>query len=88
MPFVDPGACTHGKPGQQSAPVVQEPPAMMHDPAAPHMLLTQGLPQQSALVAQTVPAGGAPAAQLTGLMRQRGIPRASLLQQFSGLLLQ
>lgn len=88
IPFVEPGACTHGRPGQQSADVEQVLPFEMHELGAPHLLPTHGLPQQSALVAQTVPAAGAAPAQSTGLIRQRGIPSASLLQQFSGLLLQ
>ncbi len=87
-PFDEPGAWTHGRPGQQSAPVVHVLPFWMHEPGAPHLLPTQGLPQQSALVAHTEPAGGTAAAQSTGLIKQRGIPRESLLQQFSGLLLQ
>ncbi len=41
----------------------------------------QGLPQQSALDAHAVPAGGAPAAQLRLLMMvQRGMPFASIWQ--------
>lgn len=91
-PFVEPGACTHGMPGQQSALLVQVSPFGMQDPAAPHLLFTQGAPQQSALVAQTVSfVGGVPPSvpvQSTGLMRQRGIPSASLLQQLAGFLLQ
>jgi hypothetical protein len=92
MPFVEPGACTHATPGQQSAETVQSEPFGTHEPGAPHLLFVQGLPQQSALVAQTVPAvGGVPPSvpvQSTGLMRQRGMPSESLLQQFSGWLLQ
>jgi len=77
-------------PAQQSADVVQAEPFGTHAP--PHLLSMQGFPQQSALVAQTVPAtGGVPPSvplQSTWRMRQRGIPSASLLQQFPGLLLQ
>ena len=92
MPFVEPGACAHVMPEQQSADVVHEPPFGMQVPAPPHLLSMQGLPQQSALVAHTVPAtGGVPPSvpvQSTGRIRQRGMPSASLLQQFAGLLLQ
>jgi len=62
-------------------------PLWTQEPAAPHLLLTQGFPQQSALVAQVAPAAGG-AVQSTGLMRQRGIPSASLLQHFSEFELQ
>jgi hypothetical protein len=73
-------------PGQQSADVVQPLPVGTQEVAA-HLLSMQGLPQQSALVAQTVFAGTG-VAQLTGRIKQRGMPSASLLQQFSGLLWQ
>lgn len=72
-------------PAQQSAVVVHEPPLGTHAPR--QTLFTHGLPQQSALVAHVVPAGGG-VVQSTGLMRQRGMPSASFLQQLSGLLLQ
>ena len=63
-PRVEPGVMTHGNPGQQSAPVVQVPPAPTQMPPqtktgtlAPASgvklgLGTQGRPQQSTLVAQ------------------------------------
>ena len=86
VPFVAPTGITHGVPEQQSVVVVQVPPLGTHVPR--QTLLTQGLPQQSALVAHAVPAGGGLAVQSTGLMRQRGIPRASFPQQLSGLELQ
>ena len=41
----------------------------------------QGLPQQSALELQAVPAGGGAAVQSIGAMRQRGTPRASCWQR-------
>ena len=86
MPFVAPTGITQGVPAQQSAVVVHEPPLGTHVPR--QTLLTQGLPQQSALVAHVVPAGGGLAVQSTGLMRQRGMPSASFPQQLSGLELQ
>jgi hypothetical protein len=49
------------------------------------LLFTQGLPQQSALVAQVVPAATPPSAvQSRTLTMQRGMPSASYLQQFAG----
>jgi hypothetical protein len=79
-------------PVQQSADVVHVPPVGMHEFEPPHWLLMQGLPQQSALVAHAAPAsGGVPPSvpvQSTGRIRQRGMPSASLAQQFSGLVLQ
>jgi hypothetical protein len=53
-----------------------------------HTLLTQGLPQQSALVTQLAPGAGGFVVQSFAFSRQRGIPSASLRQQLSGLLLQ
>lgn len=76
---------THGRPEQQSAVEVQAPVAATH--AARHLFPTQGLPQQSALVAQLVPAGTG-VLQVLAWSRQRGMPSASLRQQLSGLLLQ
>lgn len=87
-PFVEPGACTHGMPTQQSAEVVHSPPFGMHEPGAPHLLLTQGFPQQSALVAHSLPAGGGFEQSPTYFTRQRGMPSASFAQQFDGVLLQ
>jgi hypothetical protein len=73
-------------PLQQSAVVVHAPALGTHAPR--HTLLTQGLPQQSALVTHAVPAGGGLAAQSTGFTRHRGMPRASFPQQLSGFALQ
>jgi hypothetical protein len=55
----------HGEPAQQSAVVVQAPPAGTHalpqtNGGEPLGFGTQGLLQQSALVAHAVPAGGGP----------------------------
>lgn len=86
VPFDAPVGITHGVPVQQSAVVVHVPPLGTHWPR--QTLFTQGWPQQSALVAHAVPGGGGAAVQSTGLMRQRGMPSASLRQQLSGLLLQ
>jgi hypothetical protein len=87
MPFDDPTGITQAMPAQQSAVVVHAPLVGMH--AALHMLFTQGLPQQSALVAHDVPAGmGVAGLHVFALRRQRGIPSASFRQQLSGLLLQ
>ena len=62
VPRVDPGFDTHGKPGQQSAPVVHAPPAPTQMPPQMNVgvedcpvnagLGTHASPQQSALVAQ------------------------------------
>ena len=64
VPLVEPGAMTQGNPGQQSAPVVQAPPAPTQVPpqtktgtpapasAVNAGLGTQGRPQQSTLVEQ------------------------------------
>lgn len=51
------------------------------------MLLTHGLPQQSALVTHEVPAAMG-AVQVFALRRQRGMPRESFRQQLSGFWLQ
>ena len=66
LPEVDPGGITHGEPAQQSAVVVHVPPEGTHA-AEPHTnggvpagLGKHGLPQQSALDAHAVPAGGGP----------------------------
>ena len=75
-----------GRPGQQSAFAVQTPAAGTH--AGLQRLPTQGLPQQSALVAQADPGAGGAAVQSTGLITQRGIPSVSRTQHFSGVLLQ
>lgn len=86
-PDVWPGTIVQGRPTQQSALLVHVLPAGRQ--AAPHLLATQGLPQQSALVAQTVSAGTG-WVQFGGVERvtQRGMPSASRRQHFSGLLLQ
>jgi len=75
MPLVEPGAWTHGKPGQQSAEVVHVLPCGMQEPAAPHWLLTQGLPQQSALVAQTAPSTGGGPRRCRGAAGRSGFGR-------------
>jgi hypothetical protein len=85
VPVDEPVGTTHGMPVQQSAVVVHVPPLGTHAPR--QTLPTHGWPQQSALVAHAVPAGGGEV-QSFGLMRQRGMPSASLRQQLSGLLLQ
>src|SRR5262249_985115 len=85
-PLVLPGCATHGRPLQQSAAVVHVPPACTQAPS--RTPFTQGLPQQSALVAPLVPAGGGLVLQSEATKRQRGIPSASLRQQLAGSLLQ
>jgi hypothetical protein len=85
VPFEAPVGIVQGRPVQQSAVVVHAPAAGTHAPR--HLLFTQGLPQQSALVAHEVPAGIG-AAQVVALRRQRGIPSESLRQQLSGFALQ
>jgi hypothetical protein len=79
-----------GKPGQQSADVVQAPPLPMQIP--PHTkggsppsevyegLGTQGRPQQSALVAQACPTMTPASLQRSPFMVQRGMPRMSCWQ--------
>jgi hypothetical protein len=70
---------------QQSAEVVHAPPVVMQPaPQArshslPPGMGTQGRPQQSALLAQGVPAGGG-VAQSISACRQRGMPRLSCAQ--------
>jgi hypothetical protein len=88
FPVDEPVGITHGSPEQQSALLVQAPSFFTHSPM--HLLLTQGLPQQSALVTQLSPAFGilVGSSQSLAFRRQRGIPSASLRQQLSGLLLQ
>jgi hypothetical protein len=86
IPFAEPTGITQAIPAQQSAVVVHAPLVGMQ--VALHRLFTQGFPQQSALVAQAVPAGiGTFGLHAVALRRQRGIPRPSLRQQLSGLLL-
>ena len=66
VPFVAFAGMTHGEPAQQSAVVVHAPSFAMQAVAAqtnggePAGFGTQGLPQQSALDAQAVFAGGGP----------------------------
>src|SRR5215207_759277 len=77
----------HGRPEQQSALTVHAP--LVGTQAPSQTLLTQGLPQQSALVAHFEPAGmTVPGAQTKFTARQRGMPSASCEQHASGLLLQ
>jgi hypothetical protein len=85
VPLVAPVGMMHASPEQQSACVVHSPGAWTHVPW--HLLFTHGSPQQSALVAQLVPAAIG-LSQVFALRRQRGIPSASLRQQLSGFLLQ
>jgi len=65
VPLLDPCGITHGEPAQQSAVVVHAPLVGTH--AVPHTkggepeaFGRQGFPQQSALDAHAVPAGGGP----------------------------
>ncbi len=82
-----PVGTTHGSGAQQSALIVHAPPFFMQ--VAEHLLFTHGLPQQSALVAQSCPAGTFVLGVHTKLTaRQRGIPSASREQHASGLSLQ
>ncbi len=53
VPVVEPPGMLHVSPEQQSAEVVHAPPAITH--AAPHLPLTHGSPQQSALLAHVMP---------------------------------
>jgi hypothetical protein len=68
VPFVAPAGTLQGDPAQQSAVVVHAPPAGMQAVPAqtnggePLGFGTHGRLQQSALVAQAVPAGGGPLA--------------------------
>ena len=69
VPLLAPAGIVHGEPAQQSAVVVHAPPVGTHA-VAPHTkgglpaaFGTHGLPQQSALEAHAVPAGGGPLAQ-------------------------
>lgn len=88
MPVAEPGAWMQGMPLQQSAVFVQVLPTGWQAPTPRHCPPMHGFPQQSALVAQTDPTGGAPAAQSTAFRRQRGIPSASFLQHFASGVLQ
>jgi hypothetical protein len=63
VPCVEPGGFTQPPaPAQQSAEVVHEPPLPTHEASQVYLprfaLKVHGFPQQSALVTQTVPAGG------------------------------
>src|SRR5688500_184487 len=90
IPRVEPGGIVHGKPGQQSAVVVQLPPLPTQRP--PHTkgatpvvpasglklgLGTQADPPQSALVEQAWPCSTPASLQGIPFMVQRGIPRMS-----------
>jgi hypothetical protein len=75
----------HSRPEQQSAVVVQSP--ALGTQTSSHLPLTQGLPQQSALVEQIEPAGTPASVQRKFTPRQRGMPSASREQHSSGLLL-
>jgi hypothetical protein len=91
VPCVEPGGFTH-PPAQQSPVEVQEPPAGTHAELQTYLprpeLKVQGLPQQSALVAQAVPSGTGVEQVPTKWTRQRGRPSSSFAQQFSGVLWQ
>jgi hypothetical protein len=87
MPFDAPGGMLQDVPAQQSAVVVQPPAAGTHTVppqtkgGVPAGLGTHGLPQQSALEAHAVPAGGGFIVQSTSDPAvQRGIPSRSSLQ--------
>jgi hypothetical protein len=77
-----------GRPGQQSALVVQAPPLATQmgpqtnagAPGADDELGTHGRPQQSALVAQACPARDPPSVQGSPFRVQRGMPRMSCWQ--------
>lgn len=74
---------------QQSAAFVHSLPCCWQEPAAWHLLSMHGAPQQSALVAQSWPAGTVvPGLQTKFTARQRGMPSASREQQASGVSLQ
>jgi len=92
VPRVDPGGKVQGRPGQQSAAVVQLPPRPTHSPPqtnggrlVPASAMKAGLgthasPQQSALVAHACPALEPPSPQGCPVIVQRGIPRLSCWQ--------
>jgi hypothetical protein len=90
VPRDDPGGKVQGRPGQQSAGVVQVPPRPTHSPpqtkgGAPASPETLGLgthakPQQSALVAQGCPALEPASSHGSPASVQRGIPRKSCWQ--------
>jgi hypothetical protein len=87
MPFVLPVGTTHCSGEQQSAVTVHSPFFGTQVPS--HLPLTQGLPQQSALVVQVEPGGTTvPPLQTKFTPRQRGMPSASREQHASGVLLQ
>ncbi len=81
-PLVLPGGMAQGVPLQQSAFEVHAP--AVGTQSAWHRLLTHGLPQQSPLVTQLVPGGIGVPVQSSAFSAQRGMPSASLRQQFSG----
>src|SRR5689334_22849748 len=86
LPLAAPGSMMHVPPKQQSALVVQDP--SVGTQAEPHTWSnsepgtgTQGLPQQSALDAHGVPAGGGLFVQsMFGATPQRGMPSESWWQ--------
>ena len=86
MPLLAPGGIVQGVPGQQSEVLVHEPPVdtqvVPHTKPVPAGLGTQGLPQQSALEAHAVPAGGGPLTlqSKSEATMQRGTPSASCWQ--------
>jgi hypothetical protein len=85
VPIRAPSAIAQVRPAQQSEPVVHVPFDVTH--AGRQRLLTQGWPQQSALVAQIVPAATG-AVHACARTRQRPLPVASGRQHSSGFELQ
>ncbi len=87
MPVEEPGGVPHGRPAQQSASVLHAPPdftqlsPQMYGEPLPLVLGTQGMPQQSALVAHAWPVM-APASpvQPPAASVQRGMPSRSRWQ--------
>lgn len=90
VPELEPGGSTQGRPEQQSALVVQEPPVSTHfvaDPLQtnagfPDGLGVHGRPQQSALEAHAFPLKADGLVQSISAIRQRGMPSESCLQVF------
>ena len=85
VPLVEPGGATQGRPGQQSASVVQSPPAGTHvllpqmnggSPLPAFLFGTHARPQQSALLAQGLPSNEPASAQLPAPVH-RGMPSRS-----------
>jgi len=83
-PLIAPGSNTHD-PLQQSADVVHTPVSMTHVPPhtsggnSPLPIGVHGKPQQSALVAQSIPSKLVGSVQSISAIKQRGMPRLSCL---------